>query len=154
MSTHRSSKEESEDSNKMSSAKKKFKQITAKVKAQGLITNPPNAFRYKEFTFDFSREDLKSKFKEIAQSEDRIHKKDVLRAYLARTYQIKIADALTDFFRSYFDNYMGSITLEKFFRGIEKFVNKDPKEWQRMRFAIYDTKGKGKITEKALFKFI
>ena len=104
------------------------------MKAQGLITNSPNTFRYKEFIFDFSREDLKNKFKEIAQSEDRIHKKDVLRAYLARTYQIKIADALTDFFRSYFDNYMGSITLEKFFRGIEKFVNKDPKEWQRMRF--------------------
>jgi Ca2+-binding EF-hand superfamily protein len=49
---------------------------------------------------------------------------------------------------------MTSITLEKFYKAIEKFVNKDPKEWQRLRFAIYDTKGKGKVTEKALFKFI
>ncbi len=72
---------------------------------------------------------MKNRFKEISQSEDRINKKDVLKTFLAKTYQTKIAETLTDFFKSYFDNYMTSITLEKFYKGIEKFVNKDPKEW-------------------------
>jgi len=49
---------------------------------------------------------------------------------------------------------MSSLSKEKYYAAIEKFVNKDPREWQKFRFCIYDVKGKGKITEKELFKFL
>ena len=108
------------------------------------------------YRFDPLNKDLRAHFKGIASDEKRMVRLD-LRHYLTKTYGSEIAGSITDFFfRSYFDDDVGthSITVDKYYAGVEKFVNSDIKEWQRLRFCLYDTQNKGRISERELFQLI
>jgi hypothetical protein len=84
----------------------------------------------------------------------RIQNKDVLSRFLAKTYQKGVADQIaTFFFKNYFGEY-NAVKIEDYYRGIQAFVNSDHREWQRLRFSIFDLKAEGKINEVSLFEFV
>lgn len=106
------------------------------------------------FAFDHTRPDLQAKFKEIDPN-GRIKDKETLSRFLAKTYQKTIADIISGFFsKHYFSDYATTVKPEDYYKAIQTFVNKDQREWQKFRFAIFDVKGEGKITEESLFKFM
>lgn len=104
------------------------------------------------FTFDPTRDDLKARFRELCP-EGRLQKAR-LKEFLTIYYQAPIAELITNFLKSYYNDFISSINILDFYKGIQDLVNKDHKEWQRLRFCIYDVLNEGKLTDRSLFQFI
>ena len=65
-----------------------------------------------------------------------------------------VAEQIYLFFKSYFNDFITSVKIAEYFKGIQDLVNDSGKEWQRFRFSIYDVENKGRLTEQSLFKFV
>lgn len=89
-------------------------------------------FKLSKFVFDPTREELIAKMREIAP-EGRIKDKEIVVAFLAKTYQKPIAEIITNFMFKYcFSDYAVSINIDDFFKNIQNFVNKsDNYQWVR-----------------------